>query len=68
VYKANRAQKRVLNPLELELQTATSHYVGAGVEPGSLLEEQLLLWNSEPSFRPPNAKSFFFFPLPHLFY
>ena len=34
-HDASRGQKRVLNPLEPELQMAVSSYMGAGTEPRS---------------------------------
>ena len=52
VYNAHRYQKRVSDPLELELQLVVSHYVGAGKSNHGPLQEQSVLLNIEPSFQP----------------
>lgn len=42
-------QKRVSNPLALELSELVSSFMGTGVEPGT----QQLLYTTEPSFQSP---------------
>jgi hypothetical protein len=42
---------RVSVLLELELQTVVSYHVGAGIEPGPL-EKQMMLLTPEPSLQP----------------
>lgn len=55
---AHEDQKRVSNPLELEVQAVVSHQIGAGSKLVSLQEQQALLI-SEPFLQPLSYFSLF---------
>ena len=52
MYGAYRGQKKLSDPMELELHMTVNHHLGTGTKPG-LSEEQPALLSTEASLQPP---------------